>query len=232
VSFGYFPENIPAAKKLGDADAATHRMQSEEGIEFRLRFASGQAADGKESVLLVVLNENEAGTTPEWTKKVADDKQTIVFCEPRGIGATRWTKKNPPNYVERCHVLLGRTVDAGRVWDVIAAAKYLSAKAQSGNGSTKLPVFVAGGGAAGVIGAYAAVLDDDIAGVTVVSPSVSHMTSGAPQFLNVLRVCDVPFTLGMIAPRPLAILDAASESFAATTAAYAAASAAKSLSIK
>ena len=39
VSFGYFPETIPPAKKLGNADKQTERMQSEEGIEFRCAVA-------------------------------------------------------------------------------------------------------------------------------------------------------------------------------------------------
>ena len=64
----------------------------------------------------------EAGKTPDWVGRVAASDQVVVLCEPRGVGATRWTRKNPPNYVERSHVLLGRTVDSGRVWDVIAAA--------------------------------------------------------------------------------------------------------------
>jgi dienelactone hydrolase len=230
VCFGYFPKSIPAAKKLGDTTRDGARLQSEEGIEFRLRNVTGPSAERKHGVLLVVLNENEAGTTPEWIKRVADDKQAVVLCEPRGIGATRWTRKNPPNYVERCHVLLGRTVDAGRVWDVIAAAKYL--RDTRGDGADEPPLRVAGSEAAGLIGAFAAVLDEKIAGVALVAPPTSHMQSSAPQFLNVLRVCDVSAALGMIAPRPLAIVDANRDTFAVTTAAYESASAGKHLSIK
>ena len=69
-----------------------------------------------------MLNEVEAGKVPEWVSEVAGSDQEVVLCEPWGIGGTKWTRKNGPNYVERSHVLLGRTVDAGRVWDVAAAA--------------------------------------------------------------------------------------------------------------
>ena len=225
VSFGYFPDTIPPAEKLGDAEAGAVRMRSEGAIEFRLRTPASKAAGGK-SVLLAVLNEDEAGTTPEWLKGLAAKDQRIVLCEPRGIGATKWTRKNPPNYVERSHALLGRTVDAGRVWDVISAAKYLSA------GEGKPQVFVAGKGAAALWAAYAAALDAEIAGATLISPPLSHMADAAPQFLNVLRVCDAPDALGLLAPRPLTILGSPADDFGKTTAAYAAAGAANRLTIK
>jgi dienelactone hydrolase len=233
VSFGYFPGTILAAKKLRDVDAATEQLQSEEEIEFRLRYASPKAADGAKSVLLVVLNEDEAATTPQWVAKVAGADQEVVFCEPRGIGATKWTRKNPLNYVERSHALLGRTVDAGRVWDVIAAVRYLPASARFGNDRAKLPIHVAGSGAAGLIAAYAAVLDEQVAGVTLVSPPTTHnMNNVAPQLLNVLRVCDVPDALGLIAPRPLRIVASNPALFAKTTSVYSAAASGKRLSFK
>jgi hypothetical protein len=224
VSFANFPANVAAAKKVGEADEATDRLSSEDGIEFRLRYPSGKPSG---SVLLVVLNEDEAATVPEWLESAKERDDTIVLCEVRGIGATRWTQKDPPNYVARSHALLGRTVDSGRVWDVIAAAKYL---AMAGNGG-KRDVRVAGKGAAGVIATYAAALDDQIAAVTVVAPPPSHMDTGAPQFLNVLRVCDVPVSLGLVAPRPLKLIDAPGE-WKATQAVYAAAGAADKLSLK
>jgi hypothetical protein len=47
------------------------------------------------------------------------------------------------------------------------------------------------------------VLEKSIGGVTVVEPAASHMEKGSPQFLNVLRVVDVPVALGLVAPREL-----------------------------
>ncbi len=222
VTFRYFPDTIPAAKRLGEAGKHTLRMQSEQGIEFRLREPAAGAAKPTNGVLLVVLNENEAGTTPDWVAKIAAANQAVVFCEPRGIGETRWTEKDPPNYVKRSHALLGRTVDSGRVWDVVAAAKYLSASFRAEGASERIPVQVAGKGAAGLIAAYAAIQTPEIAGATLVAPPASLMDSAAPQFLNALRVCDVPDALGLIAPRPLTIISAPAERFSATAGAYAA----------
>jgi hypothetical protein len=227
VSFGYFPETVPAAKSLGNADAVKtgERFQSEEGIEFRLRVAGDRdTPPPAKNVLLVILNEDEAGTSPEWLSRIETADRTVVYCEPRGIGETKWTTKNPPNHVARSHVLIGRTVDAGRVWDVIAAARHLATKGKS--------IDVAGKGAAGLIGAYAAVFAPQISEVTVIAPPHTHMDNAAPQFLNVLRVCDVPDSLGLIAPRRLTVLDVDPKHFVATLVAYLAAEAGGKLSIE
>ncbi|HUE71122.1 MAG TPA: prolyl oligopeptidase family serine peptidase [Pirellulaceae bacterium] len=268
VSFGYFPDEIPAAKKVRDVEKQVEQLQSEESIEFRIRYPDLRTGDGAEGVFLAVLNEDEAGTTPDWVKDIGPGYRVVVLCEPRGIGATKWTRKNGPNYVERSHALLGRTIDAGRVWDVIAAAKYLASPTrsvsdgrQSASGGRqsasegreppdapalkqdqgadaprspvgKPQVFVAGKGPAGLIAAYAAALEDSIAGVTVIDPPASHMDAAAPQLLNVLRVCDVPDALGLIAPRPLTIVGGDAGSFSKTTAAYEAAGTKERLSFK
>jgi len=236
VSFGYFPETIAAAKLLGKAEGGSERMESEKGVEFRLvrvqgsgfRVQRGNGDRGQGRVLMAVLNEDEAGKTPEWLSQVAAEGQEIVLCEPRGIGATKWTRKNPPNYVERSHALLGRTVDAGRVWDVIGAAKFLRESSGFGvqgsaESGARKSVLVAGKGAAGSIAGYAAVLDEGIAGATVIEPNVTHMDSAAPQFLNVLRVCDVPISLSLVAPRPLTIVGGTKDGFSVTKAVYEAA---------
>jgi hypothetical protein len=57
------------------------------------------------------------------------------------------------------------------------------------------------------------------------------MDNAAPQFLNVLRVCDVPESLGLLAPRPLRIVTEDSGKFARTTDAYKAADSMDQLSI-
>ena len=229
VSFGYFPEKIPAAKPLGDSKFDTQRLQSEAGIEFRLHYG-GSLNEKPKVVLLVVLNEEEVDGLPESFNKIETSEDIVVLCQPRGIGETRWTRKNGPNYAERSHALLGRTVDTGRVWDVIAAAHYLSS--QYADGDKKPPVRVWGSGPAGLIAAYAAALDDSIAGVTIVNPPTTHMDSTAPQFLNVLRVSDVPDVLGLIAPRPLTLVEASAAKFKRTAEAYAAAEAGNHLTIK
>jgi len=160
-------------------------------------------------------------------QRVQEVGDEVCLCAPRGVDRTRWTRKNPPNYVERSHVLLGRTVDAGRVWDVAAVARYLY-----GKHGCKRPVYVLGEGPAGVLAAYAALWEPEIAGAILNKPPLSHMEADAPALLNVLRVCDIPEVLGMLAPRPVVVYAAPSPSLDKTAAIFQAAGAAGKFSRK
>jgi dienelactone hydrolase len=231
VSFAYFPPEVPPAKPLSYVGLDGQRLESETGIELRLRWPKPEDRDSARGVLLAVLGEDEAGTVPDWAQKLVGEGEVLVLCEPRGIGATRWTRKNPPNYVERSHALLGRTVDAGRVWDVIAAARYLAGSSSPAASASQRSVRVAGRGGAALWAAYAAILGQDIGGVVLVSPPTSHQVPRAPQFLNVLRVGDVPDLLGLIAPRPLTLASVAAGDFARTVTIYEAAGARPNLTV-
>ena len=59
----------------------------------------------------------------------------------------------------------------------------------------------------------------------------SHEQQGAPQFLNVLRVLDVPQALGLVTPRPLRIVIQNPADFQATQTIYQAAGADQVLAI-
>ena len=219
VTFRCFPERIPPAKALGEAGPDAARLETEPGIEVHLRSAA-PPADAKEAarVLLIVQAADAPADVPEWVRGVQEAGDRVYLLAPRGIGPTRWTAKNPPNYVERSHVLLGRTVDTGRVWDVAAAARYLRAKYDG-----KAPVYAAGQGGAGVLAAYAALWEPEVAGVILKDPPLGHMMPEAPTLLNVLRVCDIPDVLGMLAPRPLTVYGGTDEPLQKVAAVYASA---------
>ena len=133
--------------------------------------------------------------------------QSTVTISPRGCGESlAWTRKNPPNYVERAHALVGRTVDAGRVYDIQAVARWLHEA--DGN---ELTIGVAGRGPAGVLGAYAALFETSISEVLLVDPPKSHREG--PTLLNVLRIFDVPDAIGLLAPRHVTLLSADTDAF-------------------
>ncbi|MCL5282945.1 MAG: prolyl oligopeptidase family serine peptidase, partial [Planctomycetes bacterium] len=156
VSFGYFPVRIPPA------EGAEGWLISEPGIKIRLIADLPSDLGVKPTRRVLFVQHPEQGVvTPG---QVREPGSQMNVCVPRGVGETRWTQKNPPNYVERSHALLGRTVDAGRVWDIIATARYLRAKDSS------IPVYVAGEGPGAVLAAYAALLEPDIAGVIASNP--------------------------------------------------------------
>ena len=73
---------------------------------------------------------------------------------------------------------------------------------------------------------------NDIERVTVIGPPVSHMEPDAPQFLNVLRICDIPDALGCLAPKRLTLTRAPVSVAARVKAIYAAAGAAAALKIE
>jgi hypothetical protein len=166
--------------------------------------------------ILIVLNDDEISdpqVPPAWAEQLPDFKSSkVILFAPRGVGPTRWTTKNPPNYVERSLVLLGQTADLIRLSEVRLAVLNLASAAKterdqnSGTIAAAKQVRLVGRGRAGLLAAYAANNLDPVMGVTIVDPPLSHMDSGAPQFLNILRVCDVPEMLGLLAPRPLTII--------------------------
>src|SRR5262249_22119523 len=119
---------------------------------------------------------------------------------PRGV-SHKWTQKSPPNYVERAHALLGRTADEGRVWDIAATVRYLDEQA---GGKVKWKVI--GRREAGVLAAHARLCEPRIAEVVAVEPPPTH--DYGPTFLNVLRLLDIPEALGLLAPRPLTVVNA------------------------
>jgi hypothetical protein len=201
VTFHSLPERIPPARPTGeDADGAV-RIETEDGIVVPVRKLSGPGPeDGAERVLLVVAGAGDDDPVEGHLEDLRRDGDAVHRLQPRGVGPTRWTEKDPPNYVARAHVLLGRTVDSGRVRDVAATARTLRAWY-----GPEVPITVVGRGAAGLLGAYAALLEPEIAGVVAIDPPASHMDPGAPELLNVLRVLDVPEALGMLAPRPLSL---------------------------
>ena len=112
---------------------------------------------------------------------------------------------------------MGRTVDSGRVWDVRVAAFALR-KRLSDDGRRAVTVKVLGKGQAGILGAYAALFEPAISEVVLVNPTKTHMEG--PHLLNVLRILDVPDTLGLLAPRKLTIYGAREESFKKTASLY------------
>src|SRR6185295_20115399 len=89
----------------------------------------------------IVLNADDAygAEVPEWAKGFPRPQ---LFQGPSG-----WTRKNPPNTVERSCALLGTTPDALRI---AALVKAIASQPEN--------VALVGKGEAGIIAAYAALL--------------------------------------------------------------------------
>ncbi len=199
------------------------RLETEPGVGVVLRRL--RVAPEKKRHILVVGSSLDADL--DWLGDEVGDDAEVWLVEPRGIGSTRWTRNNPPNYVERSHVLVGTTVDASRLLDVFAAIDAIELRLP-----IQPPITVAGRGSNGLLAAYAAALSRTIDRVVVADIPLSHRASGAPQFLDSLRVGDVPEILGLIAPRPLVVHDGNETEFARTIELYTAAGARDRIGIR
>jgi hypothetical protein len=219
ASFHHFPDRIPAARLVSEAAPGLFMLNTESGITARLRMVSKPAGIPRR-LLLYLASTNVNEPIPAWLEQSRQESDALYVCEPRGVGDSRWTQRNPPNYVERSLVLLGRTADSGRVWDLVATARFLGER-QTEAGQ----VILVGDGGVGTLAAYAALLEPEIAGVVLHQPPASHMDASAPILLNVMRVLDLPEALGMIAPRPLTLIDTKGDLAERTAAFYRAADA-------
>ena len=200
VAFGALPESIPAARFL---DPRQRKIETEEGIVLSLDVLPRR--DESETIrkvrVIVGLFEPEVRNALERSEDDIATDEIVYVLSPRGVGETRWTERNPPNYVRRSYPLLGQTIETRQVFDVVAAAELLAR--QHGEGEAKL--WLEAEGNAAVLAIYAACWSDCVDGLRLVSPPLTHMSNEAPQFLNVLRVCDIPDVMGILAPRSLEV---------------------------
>ena len=224
VVFRPFPNAIPVATVKKELKGILV-LETEPGVTARLMIPAAFPPKPDRIAMIVPY----PGQNADAMNLILDKVQGVTpfcMCEPRGYGIdSRWTRRNPPNYVERSHVLLGRTVDMGRVWDIIATAKYLRSI------HPNVPLQVAGAGNGAILAAYAALLEPAIAEVLAIQPTLTHMDLQAPQFLNILRVADIPDVMGLLAPRPLTIISS-DERWKKTASIYSAAGAEKQFTNK
>jgi dienelactone hydrolase len=219
ASFRALPQRVAPARAKPPSGAEGHQrwLETEPGIEVAVLDLRPSGQKPPDRWTLVVLNEGESlAEVPDWARPIVGDDAVVVLA-PRGVGPTAWTRKNPPNYVERALELLGRTVDAGRLHDILATRGWIALEANQG-----VRVRLAGRGPAGILAAYAALLGSPVHEVVAVEPLASHRDG--PIFLNVLRVLDIPQALGLLAPATaLSLVRASEDQFRATIELYRAA---------
>jgi hypothetical protein len=188
-------------------------LPTEPGIAIPWIFYPPHNPKPGQATWLVVLGEDEPlAARPDWLVKAIGDGPVLLIA-PRNSGPTRWNDP-APFYIRRSLPLLGRTVDSGRLADVLAAAAHVLPTKPRGAESVK----IIGRGSAGVIAAYAALLEPRLSEIVMVDPPASHRTE--PIFPNVLRVLDIPEALGLLAPRSLTIYTGQTDAFDSTASIY------------
>ena len=117
-----------------------------------------------------------------------------VFLAPRGIGLTAWqVPERKEVQIRRRFNLLGETLDSGRVFDIVQAARILREE-QAG-----LALNLESSGTMAVNALYASLFLPGVSGLRLEGLPVSHRSG--PDYLNVLRFLDIPQALAMAAEK-------------------------------
>jgi hypothetical protein len=133
------------------------------------------------------LPEPTSLTTPEWKEKLK--ASAYAFFAPRGLANDVWAgdaKKQVQ--IRRRFMLLGQTLDSMRVWDIRQAIQAVRNRYPSAT------FRVEGSGSHAVNLLYASLFEPGISGASLADLPASHQ-NGAPDYLNVLRVMDIPTAL-------------------------------------
>jgi dienelactone hydrolase len=202
-SFRGFPDRIPEADGGGGFTSAAvyMKLKTEHGLQVFLVGLQKPNVKEKPQTQTLLIRGPEDGSGPDAPKWTRGEWEHDLYwmLSARGIHDP-WTKKSPPNFVERAHPLLGRTIDQGRIWDIAATSHLLETMAIKPqnvvDGKRKLRIVARGQN--GILAAYAALFEPSIKEVIIIDPPTSH--KDGPIFLNVLRVLDIPDALGMLAP--------------------------------
>jgi Acetyl xylan esterase (AXE1) len=136
--------------------------------------------------------EDKAGLQQEMqTRKLA-----LAFFAPRGVEPSKWlSDPKKVNQIRRRFMLLGQTLDSMRVWDIRCAAQVVKALPEF----KKTPLYVRAKRQMGVNAAYAALFEPEIRKLKLEGLPASHVQG--PDYLNVLKVCDIPQVLEVLGER-------------------------------
>jgi dienelactone hydrolase len=117
-----------------------------------------------------------------------------AYVVPRGVGLTAWSgDARKQTQIRRRFMLLGQTLDGMRVWDVRRALQAVRVTKPLGGA----PISVRGQGDAACHALYASLFETKVARLELRALSGSHRDG--PDYLNVLRVLDVPEAVALAA---------------------------------
>ncbi len=168
----------------------------------------------KAAVLYVASTGDNYGSTiwdfmRSWPLAEKQSSKHMVY--PRGVGRYSWDRDRLIKY-KRDAWMLGRTLDDMRLADILCAVEAVATDPANENIEE---LSLVGKGEAGILAAYAALLDERVTRVVLHMPTESHLDG--PHLLGVLRFTDIKETLAMLAPRvELAIITHDIEDFALT----------------
>jgi hypothetical protein len=122
----------------------------------------------------------------------------------RSAGENTYVDAKKRTHIRRRFMLLGATVDSARVWDIVRAIETIRASKEFG----KLPIRVEADGHTAVNALYAS-LFVPVDELVLTNLPKSHVEG--PDYLNVLRILDIPQALAMASERCRVALHGANE---------------------
>jgi dienelactone hydrolase len=193
-SFAAWPQKVQPAiaegligSRIGDVSLDKCNLATQPNVELPLHIASRDKQPRRITLSVVEkFPEATALTTAEWQTRLKGS--AYAFFAPRGLGEDTWTG-DPKKQVQirRRFMLLGETLESMRVWDIREAIQALHKRYPSAE------LRVEGSGPQGVNLLYAALFESGIAGAAFSDLPLSHQQG--PDYLNVLRVMDIPVAL-------------------------------------
>jgi len=142
-----------------------------------------------------VRNAGADSITP-FRKLITGDSKVIVFFAPRGIGLNAWSAdRRREVQVRRRFMLLGQTLDSMRAWDIKRACQAARLIPSLRSGELELMA----SGSMAINAACAGVFESAIDRLELIAPSSSF--AQGPDYLNALRVLDVPQLIALATER-------------------------------
>ena len=169
-------------------------FDSEPGVAVSALYRAAEEP-GAPALLYITSNGEDLLATRDTLRQVWGSKQNaLMIVYPRGVGVVPWDKKFHKDTLRNA-MHTGRTVDSMRTWDVLRGVEALRSRAKTDAISTL------GIGESGILGLYAALVDEQVEQVMLINPPATHRDG--PVLLNVSRYSDLPEIAGLLAPRRL-----------------------------
>jgi dienelactone hydrolase len=202
-------ENIPLtlfvlqseALQPGDVKLTVLNAIDEEGwSEFLSLVRNGFAGDFKNEVPAEANAEDWEANA----KMLKAQPWAMAWLCPRGIGPTAWDQSDRKQTQHRRRfALLGQTLDGMRLWDVLRGAQAVrQLRGTSDSGQSAL--WLQAQGTMAGLAVYAGIFDWSIGRLDLYDLPASHRDG--PEFLNVLRLTDMPQAVAQLAYRTKVVI--------------------------
>ena len=194
-SFRAWPENMEPPKprrvdkQEDDLNRARYEFLSEPGVTLHADVRRDSGSDPDRVILRVV----DAGSEPAGDTRPGTS--VIVQASARPIAGSAAVDAKKQVQIRRRYMLLGQTLDSMRVWDIRRTIQAI----QSSRDLRELPLRIEAEGAAAVNALYASLFESGVNELVLTRMPASHMNG--PDYLNVLRVLDIPQAVAMASER-------------------------------